>query len=179
MRSLVLNIAALVIMVADATASRVEFRKTGEAAARPTSPCQRHARTRAGSRNATASRLLDWRRFGWRRWRRTIERHPIDGIQHGKPNFSVLAVLVAVLFEQRDRRDLAVMLPAVEPVTDQINHQDDGFDAAVGRRLEDHLDAGISAVEALQVNGPLLLPRKSYVLHIRDQRLRLADGDEV
>src|SRR6516164_2540956 len=138
-----------------------------------------HARTRAGSRNASTSRLLDWRRFGCRRWRRAVERHPIDDRQHGKPNFPVLAVGVAVLLEQHDRRDLAVMLTAVEPVTDLINHCDDGFDGAVGRRLEDHLDASIGAVGAFHVDSPFLLPRKSCVRHFRDHRFRLADRNEA
>src|SRR6516165_6092918 len=138
-----------------------------------------HARTRAGLRNAAASRLLDWRRFGRRRWRRAVERHPVDGVQHGKPNLPELAVRVGVLLKQHDRRDLAVVLSAVEPVTDQINQQDDGLDLAARRCLESYLDAGVSAVEAFQINSPFLLPRKSYVLHIRDQRFWLADGDKV
>src|SRR6516165_9487874 len=100
MRSLELNIAGLAA------------RKTGEAAARPASPCQRHARTRADLRDATAPRLIDgWRRLSRCR-RRAVEWHPVNGVQYGKPNFPVLDVLIGVLFEQRDRRDLAAMLPA-------------------------------------------------------------------
>src|SRR5262245_64567037 len=82
----------------------------------------RHARTRAGLRNASASRLLDWRRFGCRRWRRAVQRHPIDVVEHRKPDLAELAMLVGVLLEQHDRHDLAVMLAAVDPVAYQINH---------------------------------------------------------
>ena len=55
----------------------------------------------------------------------------------------------------------------------------DGLDAADGRRLEDHLDAGVGAVEALQVDRPLLLPREAFVGQLRDVGHRLADGNEA
>src|SRR5262249_5235683 len=139
----------------------------------------RHARTRAGLRNAPASRLLDWRRFGCRRWRRAVERHPIDGVQHGKPNLPELTVLVGVFFEQHDRHDLAVMLTAVDPVAYQIDHYDDGLDAAVSIRLEDDLHAGVGPGDALQVDSPFLLPRKSCVGQFCDHRLRLADRNKA
>src|SRR5262249_6699266 len=97
----------------------------------------------------------------------------------GKPNLPELTVLVGVFFEQHDRHDLAVMLTAVDPVTYQINHYDDGFDAAVGRRLEDHLNAGVSAAEALHVDAPLFLPLEPCVGQLRDHRLRLTDRNKA
>src|SRR6516164_5729332 len=138
-----------------------------------------HARTRAGLRNASASWLLDWRWLGRRRWRRAVERHPVDDCQHGNRSWSVLGMLVAVLLKQHDRHNLAVVLIAVEPVTQLINQQHDGLDGAIGRCLEDHLDASVGAVEALHVDAPFLLPRKCRIGHIRDQRLRLSDGNKT
>src|SRR5262245_4764729 len=71
------------------------------------------------------------------------------------------------------------MLTAVDPVAYQINHYDDGFHAAVGRRLEDHLDAGVSAVEALHVDAPFLLPREARIGELRDHRFRLTDRNKA
>src|SRR5262249_20846882 len=132
-------------------------------------------------RDASPPRLIDGqgRLDRCRRWRRAVEWHPIDRLQHGKPDLSVLGVLIGVLLEQHDRHDFAVMLTAVDPVAYRFDQYDDGFDAAIGRRLEDPLDASISAVEALHVDSPFFLPRESYVLHCRDQRFRLTDRNEV
>src|SRR6516162_800202 len=153
--------------------------------ARPPRGRPRPVKTRAYAcrlRNASASRLIDWRcRLDrCRRRRRAIERHPIDSIQHGIRSRSVLGVLVRVLLKQHDRHDLAIMLPAVEPVTYFINYQDDCFEGAVSRCLEDHLDASIGAAEALHVDAPLLLPfEAAHVRKLRDQRFWLTDRNEA
>src|SRR6516165_4428159 len=55
----------------------------------------------------------------------------------------------------------------------------DGLNGALGRRLEDNLDAGVGTADALHVDGPFLLPRKTCVRHIRDQRFRLTDRNEA
>src|SRR5262249_54666476 len=135
--------------------------------------------------NALPPRLLGgWRRL--RRWRhrrrrrrRTVEWHPVDDPQHRDPHFAVLLVRVAVAFEDHDRHDFLFVLAAVEPVAYRLDQSGDGFDAAVGCRLEDHLDAGISASGAFQLYAPLICPRKAVVWKRGDIGLRLGDGNEA
>src|SRR5262249_6394082 len=140
------------------------------------------ARVRAPAlRDASPSRLIDGqRRLDRRRGRRrAVERHPIHNCQYGNPDLPELSVRIGVFFEQHDRHDLAVMLTVVDPVAYLINHYGDGFDAAVGRRLEDRLDAGVGAIEALHVDAPLLLPLESCVGQLREHRLRLTNRNEA
>jgi hypothetical protein len=90
--------------------------------------------------DAAAARLLGGRRRRWggrrRRGgrRRTAQRHPVNDRQLRRPDAAVLAMLVGVLFEVHDRRDLAVVLAPVEASrTTSISR--DGLGAADGRRF--------------------------------------------
>ena len=67
-------------------------------------------------------------------------------------------MLVAVLAEQHDGGNFAVVLAAVEPVTHCFDQASNRLDAADGRRLEGHFDASVGAVETLQIHAPLLDP---------------------
>src|SRR5262249_44177253 len=98
----------------------------------------RHARTRAGLRNASASRLLDRRRCRFRWWRWAVQRHPIDDVQHGNPNFPAFDVLIGIVLEECDWHDFVVVLTAVEPVEYRLNHSIDSLDAADSVHLKGH-----------------------------------------
>ena len=99
--------------------------------------------------------------------------------QQRDPDLAVLRVRVGVLFELHDRRDFAVVLAAVEPVAHRLDQPATAWHAAVGVGLEDDLGAGIGAVDALQVDRHLLLPREAFVGQLRDVGHRLADGHQA
>src|SRR5262249_27771917 len=102
---------------------------------------------------------------------------------------SVLGMLIAILFKQRDRDDLAVahglaiLLALVHFLIDLlanlIEQQNDILESAIGIRLVDRLKAGIGAVEALHVNRPLLLPGESGVRKLGEFRFRLGNRNHL
>ena len=74
-----------------------------------------------------------------------------------------------------DRRKLAVVLAAVEPVADRLDQPRDGLLPPTVSVLKIDLRAGVGAVDALKVDRPLLLPGKTLVGELRDVGHRLAD----
>ena len=86
---------------------------------------------------------------------------------------------VAVLVEQHDRRNFAIVLAAIEPVAYLFDQAGNRLDATIGGWLESHLDAGVGAVEALEINAPLGGPGETLIGQSCDIGQRLTDRNET